>query len=340
MSAHDSHSFASITSHNQVTWDDDDDVPQSATPKKTVQIKKFSALKSQSLMSRVLWVQDAEDANARIAALKRDPMYQTSAMMKAMDFANGLDPSGQIRRSSIEMNTSVLTGASFAKKAGLKVRRLAEYHSDLHTRSRTPTGAITGVMYDAAKRRLRIRKEIMDSGVIGGGEGHFTPQNQAFRPVGGDIVHAEKKKSIRDGTDPDIDQDVFINSREKKPPTDIELMQACTVVPINSQLDVELGVYDEELLRIRMTDTDHNLLGRNVIPRSLIIQLSDIEGGTPDLMVSTDRMIQVWGIPRKDKCVWKTKELLVITPQDKVSTPPLACPEARAPPPGLRSEAP
>jgi len=261
-------------------------------------------------LARVRNVIISEQMNPKISSLKHDPSLMSSAVMKSIEFGHMLN-SGVVGRRGSETEGALNLKTVFeAKKLGTKARRKVQNITEGHCRVRTVTGTVSYGGYD----RLKARSKKDPIGGKANKMGHFTPQHQPFRPIGGDMAMLKRKKKL----EPDPIED-FFEAKKLRNLTDLERMQQGDPVPLNARegFPIDLDSHDERLLRIRPADSDETLTGRDATPRSLIVQISNIRGGTPDLMMTPDRLVEVWGIPRKEKCVWRTKDVLVVTPDDK-----------------------
>lgn len=278
-----------------------------------------------SMQARRKRVELAELLNPAILELKKDKILGMNAILKSLEDANAI-ADGSLGVGSRNGWRDSEGGGSLnlktvfeAKKLGLKARRKVQNLITGVCKVRTKTGIVSMVGHDLSKNHGKERAQEQQTGT---GVGHFTPKNVPFRPIGGDIATLSRVKVKYDNKETAD----FFAARFDKQPSERDRMQESDVVPLNSLhgYRVALESHGEILLQIKMSECNEKMLGRNTVPRSLIIRINENQGGIPDIMVTPDSLMELWGLPKKDKCVWKTKDVLLITPFDEVCEP--ACP--------------
>ena len=186
------------------------------------------------IIARMRQVEAAESKNPKILELRKDKMLATSGLFKSLEDANAIENgvfgkasatgagSRSRRGSTVEdggQNLNIKTMFE-AKKLGTKARRKVQAHTSGAAKVRTKMGAVSYGGFESSKNHGKERKREKDEG---GGVGHFTPKNQAYRPVGGDMRAFKKQPVSTDGEKPE-DSHVYSLNPLAKVPTERERM--------------------------------------------------------------------------------------------------------------------
>lgn len=193
-----------------------------------------------------------------------------------------------------------------AKVIGHHMRKHVQHYTDAHCKVRSEHGAITWRGYEESKTSAKQRRSAKTNG-------HFTPANRPYAPIGGSLEPA--KKTLQDRSSEavvaaSIGKEVVLSEKEQ--------LFSSPVVPLNEPagLFVEIPSYGSTFLQVRLSDVDEVLNGRKIkLPLSLVIKMVDVKGN-PDMYIVTDRTFNKLGIPSKERNVWKTKTHVEILPLD------------------------
>jgi hypothetical protein len=187
------------------------------------------------VIARMRQVEAAESKNPKIVELRKDNMLATSGLFKSLEDANAIENglfgkasatgagSRSRRGSSVEDGQNLNMKTMFeAKKLGTKARRKVQAHTSGAAKVRTKMGAVSYGGFESSKNHGKERKREKDEGR---GVGHFTPKNQAYRPVGGDMRAFKKQPVSTEGEKPE-DAHVYSLNPLAKVPTERERMLA------------------------------------------------------------------------------------------------------------------